>query len=146
MTGRFVPASTRLPIPLLTARQLIQGQLVGVVRLEHPSDVDRIAALPLANQQLQGLLNHAITMITVVLGVILIWPFRGRWKSILYHPSFWLAVLGLASLVVIPAPIGFVLVLVATTVPWLQRSVSVTGARSKTSRIIAASNSSPGKR
>lgn len=146
MTKRFVPPTTALPMPLPTARQLIQGKLVGVVRLEHPSDADRIAALPLANQQLQGSLNHAITIVTFVLGVILIWPFRGRWKPVLYHPSFWLATLGMASLVVIPAPIGFAIVLVATTVPWLQRSVSISSPRSKTSRVIAASNSTPGKR
>ena len=70
---------------------------------------------------MQRLLVNAITLLTFGLAIILMWPFRGRFRGWIHEPAVWLFVIGFAGVFLIPLPVAAMLMIVAVTVPVINR-------------------------
>lgn len=121
LAGRFLPSDHNLSQPLFEPGRFADYETVAVTRLESLDDCPPLVQTFTQRKSLQELLVNAITMLTFGLAVILMWPFRGRFRGWIHEPSVWLFVVGFVALFLIPIPVAAMLMVVAVTVPLINR-------------------------
>ncbi|WP_436716033.1 hypothetical protein U8335_28265 [Roseiconus lacunae] len=115
--GRFITAETELPKPLLSPLRFYDYELLQTKQLDSLNDVPLLKQRFAKHEGLQRTLFNIITMVTFALAIILLWPFRGRYRHWITHPALWLLCIGLLSLFFIPTPVALAVIITAITVP-----------------------------
>ena len=128
LAGRFLQSRPAMPQPLFAERRFSDYEMVSLAHLESFSQQSVLTQSFTQRRSLQNLLVNAITMLTFGLAVILMWPFRGRLRGWIHEPAIWLFLLGMLGVLLIPLPLAVLLMVVAVTVPlinrWKHRSIS----------------------
>jgi hypothetical protein len=120
LVGRFLPERMESAPPLFAPLRFQSYDPVAVVRLDNLRELPTLRQTFVPRKSLQRLLIDWITLITFGLGVILLWPFRGRFQGWITHPALWLFLTGAVSVVLIPPPIAVSLMLLAASLPVLR--------------------------
>ncbi|WP_253161161.1 hypothetical protein [Stieleria tagensis] len=121
LAGRFLQQQPSLPTPLFSVFRFSEYKLVDVAHF------DPGTALPVLDQNfsprksLQRLLLNSITLLMFAVAIVLLWPFRGRFKGWIHEPAVWLFLIGFLGLFLIPIPLAVTLIIVAVTVPLINR-------------------------
>ena len=118
--GRFSGARS-LPIPFISSGRFSDYELLTTTNLPPGTEPPRILQKFAQRKGLQRSLFNAITLITFGLAIILLWPFRGRYRSLIRHPALWLLTLGLIGCFLIPLPLASAIIIVALTVPAIKK-------------------------
>lgn len=121
LAGRFLQSSPQLPRPLFLQSRFSDYEMVSVMHLDSFADVPKLAQTFTQRKSLQNLLVNSITLVTFGLAIILMWPFRGRYRSWIREPAVWLFVVGFLTLFLIPIPIAAMLMIIAVSLPIIKR-------------------------
>ncbi|WP_182868112.1 brain acid soluble protein 1 [Stieleria mannarensis] len=124
LVGRFLQSNPRLPQTLFAQHRFSEFEVASIVRLESFADGPVLVQSFTQRESLQDLLVNAITLVTFGLAVILMWPFRGRFQTWIHEPAVWLFILGTLGLFLIPIPLAVTLMVIAVTVPLINRMKS----------------------
>lgn len=121
LAGRFLQSNPRLPLPLFSPDRFADYKMISVMRLDSLAELPTLAQTFTPRKSLQSLLVNSITLLTFGLAIILMWPFRGRYRSWIGEPAVWLFVLGFLALFLIPVPVAAMLMIIAVSVPIINR-------------------------
>jgi hypothetical protein len=121
LAGRFLQSNPELPRPLFGSSRFSDYEFVSVMRLDSFSELPPLTQTFTQRKSLQSLLVNAITLVTFGLAIVLMWPFRGRFRSWIGQPPVWLFVVGFLGLFLIPLPPAAALMIIAVTVPIINR-------------------------
>ena len=123
--GRFLESNPELSPGLFDERQFANYELVWIDTPESFDQLPELSQSYVAQKSLQELLVNLITLMTFALAIILLWPFRGRFRHWIDQPALWLFIVGCLGMFLFPKPVAGMLMLVAITVPlFLWKSLS----------------------
>jgi hypothetical protein len=122
LAGRFLQSNPELPRPLFESSRFRDHELISVLRVNSFTEPPPLTQTFTPHKSLQSLLVNAITLVTFGLAIVLMWPFRGRFRSWIRQPSVWLFVIGFLGLFLIPPPAAVALMIIAVTLPIINRS------------------------
>lgn len=92
-------------------------EMIAIKRLESATDPPTLLQSFTQRKSLQRLLVQSITLLTFGLAIVLLWPFRGRFRGWISEPALWLFLIAIPAFLLIPPPLAFTLVIVAVTLP-----------------------------
>ncbi|MCC9602811.1 hypothetical protein LOC67_19850 [Stieleria sp. JC731] len=118
--GRFLTPETELPKPLLSPIRFRDYERLETRRLKSLDDLPVLKQRFAKHDGLQRGLFNIITLITFALAIILLWPFRGRYRYWLEHPTTWLVAIALLGCFFVPFPVPVAILLVAVSAPALR--------------------------
>ncbi|QEF96901.1 hypothetical protein Mal15_09310 [Stieleria maiorica] len=124
LAGRFLQSNPRLPQTLFAQHRFSEFEVASIVRLDTFAEGPVLVQSFTQRESLQDLLVNVITLVTFGLAVILLWPFRGRFQTWIHEPAVWLFVVGVLGLFLIPIPLAVTLMVIAVTVPLINRMKS----------------------
>lgn len=122
LAGRFLQADPDMPQPLFLQSRFSDYEIVSMTRLDSFAEPPVLVQTFTPRKSLQRILVNAITLFTFGLAIILMWPFRGRFQNWIHAPALWLFVVGLLGVFLIPPPVAVMLMIVAVTVPLINRT------------------------
>ncbi|PAY18423.1 hypothetical protein CKO51_16375 [Rhodopirellula sp. SM50] len=124
LAGRFLQSNPRLPQTLFAQHRFSDFDVVAIRRLDSIDQGPPLTQAFTQRESLEDLLVNGITLLTFGLAIILMWPFRGRFQGWIQEPAVWLFVIGVLGLFLIPFPVAVTLMIIAVTVPLINRMKS----------------------
>ncbi|MCS7469808.1 hypothetical protein NZK35_24410 [Stieleria sp. ICT_E10.1] len=121
LAGRFLQSNPRLPQTLFAQHRFSDFDVVAIRRLDSIDQGPPLTQAFTQRESLEDLLVNGITLLTFGLAIILMWPFRGRFQGWIQEPAVWLFVIGVLGLFLIPFPVAVTLMIIAVTVPLINR-------------------------
>ncbi|OYP37762.1 hypothetical protein [Rhodopirellula sp. MGV] len=115
--SRFMTADTSLPRPLLSLSRFRDYERLETRQLQTLDEVPVLKLRFAKHEILQRSLFNMITLVTFALAIVLLWPFRGRYRRWILHPSVWVLAIAVLSTAVVPLPIALTIMIVAITIP-----------------------------
>jgi hypothetical protein len=121
LSGRFFDAETPLPKLLFSHDRLSGFDLQSVVRLEDVNRLPPIETVYQPSESLGSTMINALTLAMIAAVAILLWPFRGRWKSAVHSPAVWLFLLATTGMLFTPWWLVGPLLLAVVILPLIPR-------------------------
>ena len=118
---RYLDSPISLQAPVFAAGQFEGYILTDVNKASALSPPQPIQAISSELHDLRRFLRNGLTLMMVCGFLMLLWPLRENFQHRLNHPAFWLGTLGLFGCLVAPLPVALALVVVAITLPAVNR-------------------------